>query len=814
MKYADVILPVPLYSDFTYLVPQNIEASVVVGMRVIVPLRNKFYTAIVLKIHDIKPDYDLKPIESLIDDKPIVTADQLSFWLWMAEYYISPIGDVYKAAVPSGLRLESESQVSLVEGTDVVALTPSEQRLVECFASDEILSVKDIQKMYGNASVLPIIRRLMDKGVVMVSEKLVETYHVRTEEFVSLSPAISSEADAERALESLRSAKKQLKLFSLFLQLSGVFKPDAILELPRRRLLRESECEASILRAVVKKGFLSVVEKPVSRLSDSIAGCMHHRMLDVDQQKAYDSILEQFASKTCVLLHGVTSSGKTEVYIHLIEHVLAQGKTALFLLPEIALTEQITLRLRAVFGADLGIYHSRYPDAERVEIWRKQLSASPYKVLVGVRSSLFLPMPDLGLIIVDEEHETSYKQADSPRYNARNAAVMMAVMRKCNVLLGSATPALETYNNALTHRYGLVTLTKRYSDIPLPSVTLIDMKEARRTKQLSGIFSYQLLSAIRQAVAERHQVILFQNRRGYSPFLQCPDCGYVPKCIHCDVSLTEHKSFRALTCHYCGYTVTLPQTCPKCGSSRIGSRGFGTERIEDELAPLVPEAKILRMDLDTTRSRTSYSKIINTFEAGEADILIGTQMVSKGLDFSNVSLVGVLNADNMLNYPDFRADERAFQMLLQVAGRAGRVGTQGQVLIQTSSVDSPVLAQVVDGDYSAMFKSQMNIRRDFSYPPFFRLIYVELRHTDYHVTNEVANIMAVKLREVFKDNVLGPDNPPVMRIQNRFIKRIVLKVASSAPALSVRETITRIADYVLSFDRFKGVRLSFDVDPM
>ncbi|MBP5136025.1 MAG: primosomal protein N' [Paludibacteraceae bacterium] len=814
-QYADVILPLPLYSVFTYSVPQEAMGSLCVGMRVVVPVRNKFYTAIVERLHDEEPDFEVKPIASVVDDRPTVLQSQLQFWHWIADYYQCPIGDVYKAAVPSELKLESESLISPVPDADLSSLTPNELRVYEAFGSKTSIDIKSLSKATGITNALSIVRSLISKGAVEMTERIVDGYKPKKETYVTLSPAMKTEDDVTKAFESLKAAKKQSELFSSFLTLTKAFSDDALTEISRKELLTEASSSAAILKALVDKGYLVTYSKVMSRLYVSDEETKSHYDFNNDQSQAYDDINELFKTKDTVLLHGVTASGKTEVYIHLIEDIVNSGRQVLVLLPEIVLTEQITTRLRRVFGDRLGVYHSKFPDSERVEIWNKQLSASPYQVILGARSSIFLPFQNLGLVIVDEEHEGSYKQMDpSPRYNARNAAIVLAIMHKCKTLLGSATPSLESYNNAKIGRFGLVSMTKRYSDVPLPAIEVVDMKDERHRKKNSGIFSSVLLSGIRKALAERTQVILFQNRRGYSPFLQCPDCGYIPKCTNCDVSLTVHMAFRALTCHYCGYTENLPSTCPKCGSSKINNMGFGTERIEDELSQIFPEAKIARMDLDTTRTRNAYVKIISSFETGAVDILIGTQMVSKGLDFKNVSLVGVLNADNLLNYPDFRANEKAFQMLTQVSGRAGRAGKQGRVILQTSTADSEVIRQVINNDYPSMFSTQMTERKMFKYPPFFRLIYVELRHRDQGVTNAAADFMATAMRKVFGWRVLGPDNPPVPRIQNKYIRRIVLKIEATSSNVQAKALLRSASEQMLAIDRFKSVIVSLDVDPV
>lgn len=826
--FADVIVPVPLYSVFTYSVPEEMTGHVAVGMRVIVKFSRKTYTAVVRNLHEEDESYvqnlgyEVKPIVSVLDKSPLVLQSQLDLWKWISDYYQCPIGDIFKAAVPSELRLESESLISLTDVEDYSSLTESEMKVVGSFsvsgAAKKSMNLTTISKITGISNIMPVVRSLMQKGIAVATERVVDMYRPKTETYVSFSPAVKTEEDASKALLMLKRAKSQTELFASFIKLTKAFTAEQTEEISKNKLLEVSSATGATLKALVDKGYLVTYNRAVSRLYSSEKAVQPHYELNEEQSRAYNEIKALFKVKNTVLLHGVTASGKTEVYIHLIEDVVASGRQVLFLLPEIALTEQITDRLRRVFGDKLVVYHSKYTDAERVEIWKSMLSDSPYRIILGARSSIFLPFQSLGLIIVDEEHESSYKQVDpSPRYNARNTAIMLSMMNKdsdrCRCLLGSATPSLESYNNAMIGRYGLVNMAKRFSDVELPEIEVVDMKYERHHKTNTGIYSSVLLSAIRKALAEKEQVILFQNRRGYSPFLQCPDCGYVPKCNNCDVSLTVHRAINALTCHYCGYTVTLPSICPSCGSEKINNVGFGTERIEDELKKIFPEARIARMDLDTTRNRNSYSRIISSFEHGEVDILIGTQMVTKGLDFRNVSTVGIINADNILSNPDFRASERAFQLMTQVSGRAGRSCNRGRVILQTSSVDNTVVSQVVHGDYKSMFKTQMIDRQRFMYPPFFRLIYVELRHPNQFTTNAAADYMATAMRKVFGSRVLGPDNPPVARVKNKYIKRIVLKIEATSSNAKAKDLLRQVSDELRQIERFKMVQIVLDVDP-
>lgn len=676
MLYADVILPLPLQDTYTYAVPQEMESGIKRGCRVVVQFgAKKVYTAIVIKVHDQKPTFDnIKYISELLESRPIVNENQLTFWQWIASYYMCPLGDVYKAALPGGLKPKDEN-----------ALKEKNKR-----------------------------RRL--------SLAYEEWYAREDDNMQILSPA---------------------------------------------------------------------------------------------QSKAYDEIVQSFTDHKTTLLHGVTSSGKTEIYIHLIQKYILEGKQVLYLLPEIALTTQITDRLQRVFGDSMCVYHSKYTDAQRVAVYQKQLSDEPYQLVLGVRSSVFLPFQELGLVIVDEEHEQSYKQQEpSPRYHARNAALVLANQFGAKTLLGTATPSFETYHSARKGQFGYVELTQRYKGLQLPEIEIIDIKERKRKKIMQGAFSQELVEEIRGALARNEQVILFQNRRGFSNFIECKQCGWVPRCAHCDVSLTYHKKTNQLTCHYCGYTYRLPEICPACEEKKFINKGAGTEKIEDQITELFPEAKVLRMDLDTTRARDSYDKIISDFAEHNADILIGTQMVTKGLDFDSVSVVGILDADTMLNQPDFRAYERTFQTLSQVAGRAGRKNHKGKVILQTRSADSNLITQVVNNDFWGMFYEQMLQRQAFNYPPFHRLIYIYLKHRDGQLLDHLAVDMADRLRKVFGERILGPDAPPVSRVQSLFIRKIMIKVEHSASPSKVRSAILAVQKQVLEQPVANSLVIYYDVDPL
>ena len=757
MRYADVVLPLPLEGFFTYSIPESFQQEGLVGCRVVVPFgKTKTYVALVVRIHDTTPKgYKVKPLKQRIDQSPIVNALQLNLWTWISSYYLSAMGDIYKAALPSGLKAE-------------------------------------------------------------------DGYKPSTELYVALAPAFQSEPSLHIALNMLKRATKQLDAFTCFLHLShwdeiGVdVQTEKIVEITRDELVNASAQTLNVINELVKRGLLVTYEKEVGRLNDG--GEPHPErvnMLNPAQQKAMDEIRLKMESKNCVLLHGVTSSGKTEIYINLIQQEIEHGRQVLYLLPEIALTVQIMSRLKKVFGRRLGIYHSKYSDAERVEIWQKQLSDEPYDVILGARSAVLLPFQRLGLVIVDEEHETSYKQQDpAPRYHARSVALVLAQMTGAKTLLGTATPSIETYRNATTGKYGLVNLTTRYSGVELPETEIVDIGDLRRRKMMAGMFSPLLLGKIREAIERGEQAIVFQNRRGYAPLIECKQCGWVPHCNHCDVSLTLHKTTNQLVCHYCGFTYQVPDICPACGCKELRPKGSGTERIEDALHEAFPEANIARMDLDTTRTRNAYERIIRDFSAGRTNILIGTQMVTKGLDFDKVSVVGILNADNMLNYPDFRAYEHAYMMMAQVGGRAGRRGKRGLVVIQTYSPNLPVISQVTRGDYLGMYNDQLSERLQFHYPPFYHLIYLYMKHSNDKTVEMAAVEVSSWLRQWFGDRVKGPVKPDVGKIKTLNIRMVVLKLENGIDMAKVRQYLKRAREAILADKRYSTLTIYFDVDPV
>ena len=752
MSYADVILPVPLRGVFTYALAEGI--SVQVGERVLVPFgRSKTYVGLVARVHDQKPaDYDVKDILQLLDVAPIVTAEQLRLWQWVSDYYLSPIGEVYKAALPSGLKAE-------------------------------------------------------------------DGYRPKTETYIRLTEQYRSVPALHIALNVLARAKKQLDAFTCYLELSHwdeIEDGREPVEVTREELLNASQASAETIKLLEKRQMLETYEVEVGRLNHG--GDYHPefiRPLSAPQQDAYNGILMQMMKKNVTLLHGVTGSGKTEIYIHLIQQALDRKQQVLYLLPEIALTVQIMQRLQRIFGNKLGIYHSRYSDAERVEIWQKQLSANPYEVILGARSAVLLPFQRLGLVIVDEEHETSYKQQDpAPRYHARSAAIMLAQMVEAKTLLGTATPSLESYHNAMTGKYGLVELKERYKGIELPEIQVVDTADLARRKMMAGPFSPLLLTRIREALERGEQAILFQNRRGFAPVIECHQCGWVPTCQHCDVKLTLHRQLNQLTCHYCGYTYRVPTVCPCCEGTDLRTHGYGTEKIEEQVREVFPEARISRMDLDTTRTRNAYERIISDFGAGRTNILIGTQMISKGLDFDRVSVVGIINADGMLNQPDFRAYEHAFMMMSQVAGRAGRKNKRGLVILQTKQKDLPVISQVVHNDYASLYKTLIAERQMFHYPPYYRLVYVYLRHRQDTVVQTAAIELGSRLRQWFADRVLGPDKPSVAKVKQQYIRKLVVKLENGIDMKKVREYLLLAQSQMLADKRYASLLVYYDVDPL
>lgn len=818
-KYVDVIVPLAIANLFTYSLPEELEDKVKTGCRVVVPFgARRYYTAIVEKIHNSAPEeYETKQITEVLDESSVILQPQLKFWEWMADYYLCTMGDVYKAAVPSGMKLESETIVVYnPEFETSEKLTDREQKILDILSNDTEQCITQIERSVNAKNILPSINSLLEKGAIFVKEELKRNYKPKTEARIKLGEAFNNEAALKEIFEKLARAPKQLAVLMKYIELSGWMNDnnENLNEVSKKELQEKSGASASIVGELIEKGILNIYHHEIGRLNKNKADTVALNNLNPVQQTAFNSIMSSFHQKNICLLHGVTSSGKTEIYIHLIQEVIKAGKQVLYLLPEIALTTQITNRLKKVFGSRLGVYHSKFPDAERVEIWQKQLSENDYDVILGVRSSIFLPYRRLGLVIVDEEHETSYKQQDpAPRYHARSAAIMLASIYGAKTLLGTATPSIESYYNATHGKYSLVEIKERFQNIQLPQIEIVDIKELARKKRMNGHFSPFLLQKIRESLENKEQVILFQNRRGFAPMIECRTCGWVPKCKNCDVSLTYHKGLNQMTCHYCGYTYNVPKSCPACGGVELMNRGFGTEKVEDDISKIFPDARIARMDLDTTRTRTAYERIINDFQEGKTDILIGTQMVSKGLDFDRVSVVGILNADSMLAYPDFRSYERAFQLMAQVAGRAGRKNKRGLVVLQTKSPDLPLIHEVVTNDYLRLYSEQSQERSMFKYPPFHRLIYVYLKHRKEDVLEQAAEYMAQYLRNGLGDRVLGPDKPPVGRIQTLFIKKIVVKIELEVSISKIKDYLIQVQRSVMEDNRFKSLTVYYDVDP-
>lgn len=817
MKYVDVVVPLPVSGTFTYAVPTEWTDSVRIGMRVVVQFgARKLYTGIITVVHTQEPTlYKPKEILSLLDTEPVLRRPQYKFWEWISGYYMSTIGEVYQAAVPSGLKLESETEVCInpdFEADEV--LSAKEQQVLDALSDTKPHSIAELNKFCSVTDIMPVIKKLLDKGAVEVNEFVSEKFKAKTEACIRLSSTFSEDQKLKSLFDNLSRAPKQLALLMRYIELSKCLKAKDTEIVFKKTLLEKTGISAAVLNSMVEKGIFEIYQQETGRLGVAALETAQVYSLNDFQQKALSAIEHQFIEKPVVLLHGVTSSGKTEIYTHLINKTLAEGKQVLYLVPEIALTAQLTSRLKRVFGNKLGIYHSKFSDAERVEIWNNVLLNKSYEVILGVRSSIFLPFRHLGLVIVDEEHEPSFKQYDpAPRYHARNAAIVLAHMHGAKTLLGTATPSIESYFNAQTGKYGFVELKERHAEMQLPEIQVVDMKEAYRKKQFEGHFSDVLLEKIASALQNKEQVILFQNRRGYAPFVECKACAYIPKCKNCDVSLTLHASVNTLNCHYCGYTERLPDICPVCKTPGLQTRGFGTEKIEEEIKKIFPDARVQRMDLDTTRSKKAYEQIIAAVENHKIDILIGTQMVTKGLDFQKVSLVGILNADNLLNFPDFRAHERAFQLMAQVSGRAGRKHKRGLVIIQTSTPQHPVITQVLHHDYQTMYELQSTERQQFKYPPYYRMIQITLKHRDAAVVNRVAKEMAAEMKAVFGNRVLGPVIPAISRIQNLFIRQILFKIETEASLQTAKNYLQDIMQRMLSKQAFKSVRISFDVDP-
>ncbi|MFD0763384.1 primosomal protein N' [Mucilaginibacter lutimaris] len=813
--FVEVVLPLAISLNYTYRVPYELNNAIVVGKRVVVQFgKSKLYTAVVANITEHAPEkYEAKYIIDILDEQPVVTQRQLQFWNWIAEYYMCNEGEVMNAALPSALKLASETKIMLNKDFeyDKTALNDKEYLITEALDIQPELTISDIAKLLGQKTVMPILKTLFEKNIINISEEVSERYKPRKRTYLTLNPAYHNQEALKELFTILeKRAPKQADAVLAFIKLSRQQKA-----VSKNELIEASGSGDSSIKSLIDKDVFIAEEKAVSRLGyDEDEDQLSNFILSPTQEIALAQTKEQFLEKDVVLLHGVTSSGKTQIYIKLIEEMIATGRQVLYLLPEIALTTHIIERLRVYFGGTIGVYHSRFNDNERVEVWQKVLNGD-YQVVLGARSSVFLPFNDLGLLIVDEEHDTSYKQFDpAPRYNARDAAIYLANIYKGKVLLGSATPSFETYYNARVHKYGFIELVERYGGVQLPLIEVVSITEETKRKTMQSHFSSVLMQDIQQAIADKEQVILFQNRRGYAPVLICKVCAYTPKCINCDVSLTYHKHTHKLHCHYCGYKEDTPKICPACGSTHLEYKGFGTEKVEDELSVLMPNLRLARMDLDTTRSRNSLQTILNNLEEKKIDVLIGTQMVAKGLDFADVTVIGIINADSLLKYPDYRANERSYQMLAQVSGRAGRRGKQGKVVIQTYDPNHRVIKQVIDNDYNDLYFTEMEERKSFKYPPYFRIISMDLKHKNPEVLYNQAEYMANELRKHFGDRVIGPEAPLINRIRNYYIKSIMLKFERDTISIVkakaiIREVITQFQTTKLS----KGSVIQPDVDP-
>lgn len=832
MQYAEVILPLPLANTYTYHITPDIEKVIVPGCRVIVPFgKKKYYTAIVVTLHNsvsgnIK---QIKDITTLLDASPILREPQLKLWNWIARYYVCKLGDVYKAALPSGLKLESETAVTY--NLDFEAESPlpdKEQTILNAFSDKKKRTPSELEKQTGLTNIMPLLSRLMEKGAVRINENLKKGYRPKTEPFVRLAPQWQNEEQVHKAFDLCKRSEKRERLLVTYIDLSNAVrnpeKDKSLLlnnknafykEVSKKELLERSDCSPAILMGLRQKGILEVYDKPIDRLRPSINKCVAPYTLTTPQVQAYTDIYEVFKEKEVCLLKGITSSGKTEIYIHLIADALRADKQVLYLLPEIAVTTQITERLARHFGKQMWVYHSKFSDNERVEIWNKLLNSHEPLLIVGVRSSLFLPFSNLSLIIIDEEHEPSFKQQNpAPRYHGRDVAVVLAHMHQAKVLMGTATPSLDSYFNALQGKYGLVELNERYGLSAPPRIIPIDIKELRRKKQMTHEFlSPPLIEEMSKAFAKKEQVILFQNRRGFSPMIECRACGWTPRCIHCDVGMTYHKFKNQLVCHYCGYTYRMPDVCPACHEEALRLMGYGTEKVAEEVKLQFPECEVARLDFDTTRTRTAYEHILEDFASEKQQVLIGTQMISKGLDFAKVSVVGILNADSLLSYPDFRAYERAFQLLLQVSGRAGRRAEQGTVILQTKNPEEELLQWVVNADYHQMAQQQLEERKTFRFPPYYRMIKIVIRSKNKQTLFDMARLYTQHLRDRLGQRVLGPIEPPVAKVQTLYIQHVFLKIENTAGIDPIRRLLELVYGEMRRIPEFRRLFIHYDIDP-
>ena len=814
MHFVEVILPLSLAKTFTYSVSETEYHYIKKGMRVAVPFgKSKIYTALVIETHENKPAlYDAKEIHQILDEKPIVTEIQIAHWRWIASYYMCAIGDVYRGAMPSALLLESETIISQKQDgfVDESLLSDEEYLIYEALQQQSSLKVQDIMHILNKKNIFPVIQKLVDKNILVLQEEVQETYAPKLVRYVKLHSKYESNEGLNELLEILKNANKQKAIVLSYFQLSASEKKPISV----KKLIEAANSTSTIIKTLIEKEIFEEYYIQVDRVNFSGKTKEEQLQLSEAQQTAFDEIKNSFIQKEVCLLHGVTSSGKTEIYIKLIEEYIKKEKQVLYLLPEIALTTQLVARLRDYFGNKVAVYHSKYSNNERVEVWQQVLERSPKaQIVIGARSALFLPFSNLGLVIVDEEHEQTFKQVDpAPRYHARDASIVLANSHKAKVLLGSATPSIETYYNAQSGKYGLVEIFKRYGNVRMPEIELVDLKDKYFRKKMSGHFSDTLIENITTALSLGEQVILFQNRRGFSPIIECLTCGHVPQCPQCDVSLTYHKHKNQLRCHYCGYSMAKPTNCHICSSVDLTTKGFGTEQIQQELVELFPNTKIGRMDQDTTRGKFGFEKIIDSFKNREMDVLVGTQMLAKGLDFDNVSLVGIMNADNMLYHPDFRAFERSYQMMTQVSGRSGRSEKQGKVIIQTYNPDHNTIQQVVNSDYAGMYKEQLYDRQIYYYPPYYKLVKLTLKHRDFDKLKEGSMWLYQVMKQSFTIPVLGPEEPPISRIRNEYIRTIMVKIPTNQSLQGTKKTIQKILNSFEAIAQYRAIKVAVNVD--
>lgn len=823
--FVQVLLPLSLHGDFTYSVPEEFQEKIAIGKRVFVQFGGKKrYSALIINILNDFPSthYKIKQIEDVIDELSIVNQQQIEFWQWISSYYLCTMGEVMQAALPSSLKLTSETKISINPKfeKDYTELNDNEYLIAEALESNNFLEITDIIKILNKKNVIPIIKSLIEKGIVISNEEIQNDYKPKTETFLCFHPDFREDNKLRELFDSIeRKAPKQLDILIAIMQISRKIDSINFSEVPKKKITEIFPNSDSVIATLVKKGILQSEKKTVNRIKSYAGSINTLPELTAEQQRVNTEIDDLFEQKHIVLLHGVTSSGKTEVYIHKIQDCITKGKQVLYLLPEIALTAQLINRLQRIFGNRVGVYHSKFNENERAEVWYRMIKPKQiqdkYDIIIGARSSIFLPFDNLGLVIIDEEHDSSYKQSDpQPRYNARDIAIYLAQKNQAKVILGSATPSLDSYYNALTDKYGLTTLPNRYGGVLPPHVELVNMRELKSKKLVKAQFSETLLNEIESTLKRKEQVILFQNRRGFSTRLECDDCYHVVECKNCDVIMTYHKSAEMLKCHYCGYQITVPTNCPNCNSTKLLMKGYGTERIDDDLKILLPKARISRMDLDTTRSKNSYLQIINDFEDHNIDILIGTQMITKGLDFDNVGLVGIISADNILNYPDFRAFERSYQLLVQVAGRAGRRNSKGKVLIQTYNVNHQVLQYVLNASYKAFYDFQIGDRYKYKYPPFYRFVEVVFKSKDKNLLDNYCSEIVKQLKQVINCPILGPEYPIISKINNEYLKKIILKFEKGINLSVNKNILMNILRQNSDLEMFKKVRYNINVDPM